>query len=122
MKVHISPGTVAALTDFIGGKAKTNPEIGTSRTVAVNQIVLEFLESANTAQTESLLKRLVTPGKRREQLLKQIANLSLGGDSDAIQALEKAIGKLQKQREFCGKSADNLSEKNAISPARSGEI
>ncbi|MBS1964113.1 MAG: hypothetical protein JST04_18015 [Bdellovibrionales bacterium] len=122
MKVKISPDTILALSDYIEGKTKSNPEIGTSRTVAVNQIVLEFLATANAAQTESLLKRLVTPGKRREQLLKQIASLSLDADSNAIQSLEKVIGKLQKHLEFSRKSAETPIVKTAISPARSGEI
>lgn len=122
MKVQISPDTVAALNGFIADKAKTNPEIGTSCTVAVNQIVLEFLANATAAQTESLLKRLVTPGKRREQLLKQIATLSLNADSDAIYALEKALGKLQKHRDFKADSTDNRIQKTAVSPTLSREI
>lgn len=122
MKVQISPDTVAALNEFIADKAKTNPEIGTSCTVTVNQIVLEFLANATATQTESLLKRLVTPGKRREQLLKHIARLSLNADSDAIYALEKTLGKLQKYRDFKADSTENRIQKNAVSTAIRTEI
>ncbi len=105
MKVALNADTIAALNVLIERVRKTRPNAGNSRSVATNQIVLEFVASATSAQMDSVTARLVSPGKRRSGLLKRIADLSSGADPESLQALEKTLQKLQQTRKSEPKTA-----------------
>ena len=105
MKVALNTDTIAALNAFIERVRKTRLDAGSSRSVATNQILLEFTNSATSAQIESITARLVSPGKRRSGLLKRIADLSSGADPESLQALEKTLQKLQQSRKSEPKTA-----------------
>lgn len=105
MKVTLNADVVAALNSFIERVRKARPDVGKSRSVAANQIILEFAANPSSTQLESIETRLVSPGKRRTGLLKRVAALSADADPETLQALEKALNRMQQSQKSEPKNA-----------------
>lgn len=119
MKVVLSTEAETALGDFIERLRKLKSDISGSRSIAVNQIILEYAANANTAQMEALVERLVSPGKRRSGLRKYFAELTSLDNPDALDELERVLKKHYKKRDFEPKSTAKSEFKTFDSSAKS---
>jgi len=71
-----------------------NPSAHRSLSALINEIVVEFSQSALPSQFSAVASRLTTPKGRRCTLMKMVQSLAENADDESLKVLEKKLSKM----------------------------
>lgn len=97
MRISLSPEASQVFESIVSRIEVVNPFIERDNTRFLSAVVVAYERSAGAREIDELVQAVSTPESRRRALIRQIEQVSLGMDAQAIRNLEASVRKLGSQ-------------------------